>query len=382
MIGPQTHTAAWFCVFLLPALALAQARRQTAPLVSPEVHADGRVTFRLQAPKAESVKLESGEMEATIGRQPKGMEKGADGLWTLTVGPLQPGIYDYSFNVDGLRITDPASPHVFENRRGSRGYVEIPGPPDNPRQDQWRDVPHGTVSIHWYLSKATAERRRVHVYTPPGYEQQSGKKYPVMYLLHGRGDNDSHWMWMGRANVIADNLIADGKSVPMLIVMPDGHAIERPFTLEMDERQRAEVLTAFQRDLLESVLPLVESNYRVRTDREHRAIAGLSMGGFQSLSVGLKHLDQFAWIGAFSSALITTSPVMSALRDDPEGVNRQLKLLWITIGKDDSLLQRNRQFIQALNELHIRHEYQETPGAHRWSVWRRYLAELMPRLFR
>jgi enterochelin esterase family protein len=236
--------------------------------------------------------------------------------------------------------------------------------------------------MHWYVSKATGGQRRVHVYAPPGYQQQGAKKYPVLYLLHGRGDNDSHWMWMGRVNVIADNLIADGKAVPMLIVMPDGHVIQRPFTLEMDERQRAQLLAAFAEDLLESVLPLVESNYRVQADRERRGIAGLSMGGFQSLSVGLKHLDQFAWIGSFSAAVAKNSPVTSALREDPDGVNRQLKLLWIAIGKEDFLLDRNRQLVQALSDLKIHHQYKETPGAHRWSVWRLYLAEFMPQLFR
>jgi enterochelin esterase family protein len=377
----RVYAAVGFCPFLLPMLAFAQPPRQMPPLISPEVQADGSVTFRLRAPKAESVKLQSGEMEATIGRQPKGMDKGSDGVWSVTVGPLEPGIYDYTFDVDGLQITDPSSPSVFENRRGSRGYVEVPGPADKPRHEQWRDVPHGTVSIHWYLSQATGQRRRVHVYTPPGYQQRA-EKYPVLYLLHGRGDNDSHWMWLGRANVIADNLIADGKAVPMLIVMPDGHAIQRPFTLEMDQRQRAQFMAAFEDDLLQSVRPLVESHYRAEADREHRAIAGLSMGGFQALNVGLKHLDQFAWIGAFSSALATNSPLISNLRADPEAVNRQLKLLWLAIGKDDSLLARNRQFVESLDELKIRHEYQETPGAHRWSVWRLYLSELMPRLFR
>ena len=235
-------------------------------------------------------------------------------------------------------ITDPSSPNVFGNRQGSRGFVEVPGPKGNPRHDEWRDVPHGTVTIHWYDSKASGTRRRVHVYTPPGYGKDPTQKYPVLYLLHGSGDNDSHWMHIGRANVIADNLIADGKAVPMLIVMPDGHVRERPAG-PVDDKTRLEIRQAFERDLLENVVPLVESTYRVRTDAASRAIAGLSMGSAQSLAVGLGHPDQFAWIGAFSGAISPDDPVLAALKADPAKVNERLKLLWLAIGKEDGGLQ-------------------------------------------
>ncbi len=335
--------------------------------VSPEVHADGRITFRLQAPKAEQVSV----VCEAVSTQP--MRKDEQGVWSLTVGPVAPGIYDAAFDVDGLRITDPLSPNVFSNRQGSRGYVEVPGPAGHPRHDEWRDVPHGTVSIHWYTSAATGTRRRVHVYAPPGYHQEAAARYPVLYLLHGSGDNDSHWTLLGRANVIADNLLADGRAVPMLIVMPDGHAANR-------ERERGREL--FEKDLLESVVPLVESTYRVQADPQHRGIVGLSMGGGQSIGVGLGQLGQFVWIGAFSAAVSGQDPVLAGLRADPNAANQKLKLLWIGIGKDDFLLARNREFVKILEELKIRHTYQETDGRHAWGVWRGYLAEFLPLLFR
>lgn len=366
-------TVAIFFVLLRLLGHTASAAPHTS-LISPEVRADGRITFRLRAPKAEKVSV----ICEAIGAQP--MSKDEQGIWSLTVGPVPPGIYDCQFDVDGLRITDPASPSVFGNRQGSRGYVEVPGPPGHPRTDEWRDVPHGTVAIHWYTSKATGARRRAHVYAPPGYQQDQSRRYPVLYLLHGSGDNDSHWTLLGRANVIADNLLADGLAVPMLIVMPDGHALDRSRDREKTDRSRWR--EPFEKDLLESVLPLVEANYRVKADAQHRAIVGLSMGGGQSIGVGLGHVDQFAWVGAFSAAVSGEDPVLAGLRTDPGVANKNLKLLWIGIGKDDFLLARNREFVKALDELKIRHTYQETAGKHAWGVWRGYLADFLPLLFR
>jgi enterochelin esterase-like enzyme len=361
-------------VFLL--LAQPVQAQQRAPLVSPEVDASHKITFRLRAPKAEKVTLSSGELQATLGGALPAMSKDASGVWSVTVGPVAPGIYDYSFVVDGVSITDPSSTHVFNNRQGSRGYVEVAGEAGKPRQDEWREVPHGSVTMEWYKSAANGTQRRVHVYTPPGYAKDTSRKYPVVYLLHGSGDNDSHWSLLGQANVIADNLIADGKAVPMVIVMPDGHV-----AAPGGGGARQQGTKLFEKDLLESVVPMVEANYRVETDAAHRAIVGLSMGGGQSLSVGLGHPDQFAWVGAFSAAA-PGADVLNALKAAPDKANQQLKLLWIGIGKDDFLLARNRTFDTALKEGKINHEYVETPGGHRWGVWRLYLGEFLPRLFR
>ncbi len=371
MIHPRTP-------LVLALLLCAQSvhAQQRAALVSPEVNASGEITFRLRAPKAEKVTLSSGELQALLHTLPA-MTKDSAGVWSVTVGPVLPGIYDYDFQVDGLTITDPNSTHVFGNRHGSRGYVEVPGEKDKPRQDEWRDVPHGSVTAEWYKSAVTLARRRAHIYTPPGYAKDTARKYPVVYLLHGSGDNDSHWSLLGQANVIADNLIADGKAVPMVIVMPDGH-VGAPAAAGARIGGARQM---FEKDLLESLIPLVESNYRVETDPLHRAIVGLSMGGGQSLNVGLGHPDKFAWVGAFSAAA-PGPDVLNALKAAPEKANQQLRLLWIGIGKDDFLLARNRTFDAALKEAKINHEYQETAGGHRWGVWRLYLGEFLPKLFR
>lgn len=355
----------------------AQARR---PLISPEVQVDGKVTFRLYAPRADKVTVNSGELQPLLKSGSLPLQKGDDGVWSATVGPVAPGIYDYAFSVDGVTMTDPSSTEVFGNRRGSRGFVEVPGPKGQPRIDEWRDVPHGSVTIHWYNSAVSGSRRRLHVYTPPAYGKEPGRKYPVLYLLHGAGDNDSHWMHIGRANVIADNLSADGKAQSMVIVMPDGHVRERPAGT-VDEKTRGEIRQAFEKDLLAHVIPLVEATYQVRTDPAGRAIAGLSMGSAQALSVGLQHTDRFAWIGAFSGALRRDDPAVTGLRSDIPRTNERLKLLWIGIGTEDVGLKANQELDAALTEMGVRHEYHETEGAHRWSVWRRYLAEFLPRLF-
>lgn len=369
------------CIGVLIISHVSLAQRQQ-PVVSPDVGDDGMVTFRLQAEHADKVTLNSGELEAYMGGSSKEMSRGEGGIWTLSIGPVKPGIYDYTFSVDGLSITDPSSPHVFGNRQGSRGYVEVPGPEGKPRHDEWRDVPHGEMHIHWYNSPAAdGQRRRLHVYTPPGYNQHPEEQYPVMHLLHGSGDNDSHWMHIGRANVIADNLIADGKAKPMIIVMTDGHVpVERREGEERgDYRLRAN--QAFENEIMKTVIPLVNENYRVMKGSANRAITGLSMGGGQSLRVGLNNLDTFDWIGGFSSSARNLDGIVGKLKEDVDATNKKIKLLWIAIGKDDFLLDVNHTFIEMLKDAGIEHEYKETEGSHRWSVWRRYLAEVMPRFF-
>jgi enterochelin esterase-like enzyme len=337
------------------------------PVVSPDVDAGGKVTFRIRAPKATTVKVSSGELKPWLGAGAKELVKDEAGVWSLTIGPVDPGIYDYAFDVDGLRTVDMASGHVFGNRRGARGYVEVPGPKDRPRHDEWRDVPHGTVTTHWYASAVEgAPRRRLHVYAPPGYAKDPARSYPVLYLLHGSGDDDSHWTQLGRANVIADNLIADRKAGAMLIVMTDGLAS----------------LEAYERDLLDRVIPLVESEYRVKPDRESRAIAGLSMGGGQALWAGLRNLDRFAWVGAFSASTWEMAAGVPGAEKDPAKMNAALKLLWIRLGEQDHLLKTTRTFVAMLKDKGIAHDYAETAGGHSWSLWRLYLADFLPLLFK
>jgi enterochelin esterase-like enzyme len=379
----STAAALLACWFAMPQVVKAQTAAPPKPIVSPVVHADGRVTVSLKAAKAAAVKISSGELQRVVGPDALVMTKNDDGVWSATIGPVPPGIYDFAFDVDGLRVTDPSSTHVMGNRTGSRGYLEVPGPKGSPRVDEWRDVPHGAVTQTWYVSKATGKRRSVHIYTPPGYAKNPGEKYPVVYLMHGSGDDDRHWSQLGQANVIADNLIAEKKCVPMVIVMPDGHPAGTAYPAATPEERRlhsAENRRLFGDDLLGSVLPLVESEYRVKTDRESRTIVGLSMGAGQSLDVGLKNLDRFAYVGAFSGGMAGPD-IMSKLSADPAAANKQLRLLWIGIGKDDRGVDSNRTLTAELNRLGIKHEYHETEGAHSWMVWRGYLAEFLPRLF-
>jgi enterochelin esterase-like enzyme len=361
-----------------PAATPPAAAPQRPHVRSPLVEA-GRVTFSVYAPKAAAISVRSGELDRLI-PGPKPMTRAENGVWSLTVGPVPPGIYDYSFDVDGVVITDPESTNVFGNVRGSRGFVEVPGANGEARLDEWRDVAHGAITAQWYESKVTGARRRVHVYTPPGY-YESSRRYPVLYLLHGAGDNDSHWSLIGRANVIADNLIAGSKAEPMIIVMPDGQTYQgQPNEArEVRSRLNAERMEA---DLLQHVMPLVERTYRVQRDRSQRAITGLSMGGGQSLFIGFRNPDRFAWIGGFSSSPVSPSLALSTLAPQANAFNDRVRLLWIRIGKDDFLLPEHNKFIDALKAAGIRHEYTETAGAHMWSVWRQYLGEFLPRLFR
>jgi len=348
------------------------------PIVSPQVGEDRTVTFRIRAPEAKEVRLVSFEIPGISGKSPV-MQKDEKGLWSLTVGPVAPEIYEYWFQVDGVRMVDPGSPWVVANRQGARGFVDVPGPKDKPLAHDMRQAPHGSVAAHWYQSSVTGGLRRVHVYLPPDYPKEPTKRYPVLYLLHGMGDNDSHWVTIGRANVILDNLIADGKAAPMIVAMPDGHA--RLATTGASDEERRRAAAAFEDDLLKEVIPLVESNYRVLADREHRAIAGLSMGGGQALSIGLTRLDLFAYIGGFSSALRSREDVVAELAKDVKRTNEQIRLLWIGCGTDDRLIEGSRQLAGALKEKGIKCQLRETPGGHQWMVWRRYLAEVAPLLF-
>ena len=346
-------------------------RRFERPIVSPEVHADRTVTFRVRAQNATNVTV-SGEWPG--GSKP--MTNDGRGNWSATVGPLASELYGYSFSIDGFQTLDPANSAVKPMRSPRTSILEVPGTPPlihefNP------DVPHGTVREHWYQSKALNRRRSLHVYTPPGYDK-SRRDLPVLYLLHGAGDNDATWTALGRAQVILDNLLAQKKIKPMIVVMTDGHASSWPPGTNAAERARG--TTLYENDLLGDVMPFVESNYRTINKRESRAIIGLSMGGGQSLGVGLNHLDRFAWVGAMSAAVPETN-ALSAVLDDPKGTNRKLKLLWIAIGKDDFLLKRNQDFHALLEGKGVNHTFKITEGNHSWPVWRKYLAEFAPLVF-
>lgn len=378
------------CVFLLVCVqeSHAQQRRSDGPgrdaprrrrrrqrLVSPQVHPDRTVTFRLRSPNAEKVALSGGIVNALGGASAE-LTKGEENIWSGTFGPIEQGIYNYLFDVDGTRFPDPANNRLKIGTSNINSVVDIPG--DEPSFYDNKDVPHGMVHINWYKSEVLDARRRMYVYTPPGYG--SGEKYPVLYLLHGMGDLDEGWVSNARANFIMDNLLADGKIKPMVVVMPYGHA---SFSDEAAQEANSWARGAFEADLLEAIIPYIEGHYDVLKERQHTAIAGLSMGGGQSLGIGLNNLDRFAWVGGFSSAIFSEPEEgFAEILKDPEKTNRQLKLLWIACGKDDGLLVRSEKLVEALKKHNIKHTYRVSEGAHSWNVWQIYLKEMTPLLFR
>jgi enterochelin esterase family protein len=341
--------------------------------VSPEVHSDRRVTFRLRAPGAKEVTV-SGEW----GGGSQALTRDDQGVWSVTLGPLEPDLYGYSFSVDGFRSLDPANPAVKPMRSPTTSILELPGSP--PRLHEFTAVPHGTVRMHWYQSKSLGRRRGLFVYTPPGYERNTRNRYPVLYLFHGAGDNEATWTALGRAHLIVDNLLAQGRAKPLLIVMPDGHAA--PASPPGGPREgRSRNIQAFEQDLLQDVIPFIQENYRVRPDRESRAIVGLSMGGGQSLTIGLNHPELFGWVGGFSAAIFDPENSVATALSDPTRTNQRLRLLWIACGKDDRLIEGSQQLSDLLKRKQIHHEFHATEGNHSWPVWRRYLAQFVPLLF-
>ncbi len=349
-------------------LSVVLALQPQAPIASPEVKADKTVTFRLRAPKATEVLL-NGEWK---GGGKLAMTKDDQGVWSVTVGPLEPDLYGYSFAVDGMTLTDPSNSVLKPMRSPRTSVVDVPGDP--PRLHEYQDVPHGTVRLHEYASKALGRRRPLRVYTPPGYDKDPAARFPVLYLFHGSGDNEATWTSFGHAHLIADNLLAQGKAKAMIIVMTDGHAVVGP-------EARGKNVEMFGKDLLEDVMPFVEANYRTKAEREARAIVGLSMGGGQSLTVGLNHLELFAWVGGFSSAINTPETTVATVLADPAATNAKLKLLWIACGKDDGLVKNAQTLSDVLKAKEIRHQLKITDGNHSWPVWRKYLGEFLPLLF-
>jgi enterochelin esterase family protein len=281
------------------------------------------------------------------------------------------GVHEYSFNVDGVSMIDPGKRAIKPMRAPRTSILEVPGTP--PLVHDFQDVPHGKVSLHWYASKSLGRRRPMQVYTPPGYDANPAARYPTLYLFHGSGDNEATWVAHGHAHWILDNLIAQRRAQPMIVVMLDGHAIAPGATTERNAN-----IAAFERDLLEDAMPLVVANYRTREDAAHRAIIGLSMGGGQSVNIGLKHVDRFAWVGGMSSSVREGINLIG----DGTALNQKLKLLWFACGKDDSLVKANQDFDAALKAKNVRHTYVETEGNHSWPVWRKYLADFVPLIFR
>ena len=344
--------------------------------ISPEVHPDRRITFRIHAPRAESVRLSAGDIPGGP-QAPRTLTKGDNNVWSLTLGPIDPGSYRYTFAIDGLTVIDPRNPSLSESNATAWSLVHVPGASFMDAAD----VPHGAVARIHYHSSSLGKLRRMTVYTPPGY-QSGSDKYPVFYLLHGASDSDDSWTSVGRANFILDNLIASGKARPMIVVMPAGHTA--PMSGGPATRPGL-ANTGFQDDFTKDIRPYIEKHYRVLTDRNSRAIAGLSMGGGQTLTISLANLSDYAYVGVFSSGLFTRNlaeaenDLRSKLTDD--AAKSGLKLLWFATGKQDFLLDRTRQTVDLMKKLGLNPTYRETEGGHTWIVWREYLNEFAPQLF-
>ena len=406
---------------VVPAFAQAPAGRGGgAPQIqvnSPEILPDRRITFRILAPQAQAVRISAGDIQG-LGQATQ-LTKVENGVWEITVGPVDPGTYRYTFNVDGVATIDPRSPFISESNNNVWSLIHVPGADFA----DTKNIPHGGVTAVSYYSTALGSFRRMHVYTPPGYERNNDK-YPVFYLLHGAGDSDDSWTSVGRAGFILDNLIAAKKAKPMVVVMPAGHtrrgaaaggAVGRTATDE------------FVKDFTADVMPYVEKNYRVLTDRNNTAIAGLSMGGNHALQVGIPHLNRFAYIGVYSSGLLGAFPGLGGGRRgaappaapsaaapaaappaaapaaaapaapqaptaaDWEKENaatlananlkKGLKVFWFATGKDDFLLTTTNATVELFKKHGFTPVYKETAGGHTWVNWRDYLNEFAPMLF-
>jgi len=344
----------------------------------PRVYSDLRVTFRLKAADAKIVKLHpAGD---GLGKQDVDMVKGDDGFWTVTTEPAVPGFHYYWFIVDGVVVNDPASETYFGYARQSSG-VEIP----EKGADFYlpKDVPHGEVRMRWYLSKATSLWRRAYVYTPPDYDRDTRTRYPVLYLQHGAGEDERGWTAQGRANFILDNLLAERKAKPMIVVMDCGYA-SRPGEKPSAGRGGGQG-SAFEDVVINELIPMIDAAYRTFNDRKHRGMAGLSMGSGQALQITLRHLEMFSYIGAFSGTIRNFDAKTSydGVFADPAAFNKRVRLLWFGVGTAEaSLLDATRATHQALEQAGIRNVVYESQGtAHEWQTWRRDLHEFAMRLF-
>ena len=383
--------AALVAAVMLAATAAAQevgARRTGAAVTSPEVAADRRVTFRLLAPEAKAVTV-SGDFGSDAG-----MRKGEDGVWSVTVGPLDPEMYVYYFTVDGVRLTDPNNPQVKTGyvTTTTTSLVTVPG--NGPAFYDVQDVPHGEIRTLLYKSKSNGVTRELNVYVPPGYDQARNRRYPVLYLLHGFANDHHSWHRYGRANDILDNLLAKGAIAPFLVVMPLGYGGAHVngdgtgIAPEGSGGVRGDP-ALYERDLLEDIIPMVDGKYRTIPDRKQRAIVGFSMGGGQAGRYGLRHLETFSTVGIMSAGLggggnaaAPGADPVAALAADPAKANKQIDLLWIACGKDDAAMKGAMALHEALGKAGIEHTFLETEGAHHWRVWRRYLRDLAPLLFK
>ncbi|GAB3169105.1 esterase family protein [Telluribacter humicola] len=376
----------WLAWLLLGLSRLVLAQPPRGPLVvSPQVNADKTVTFRYLAPLANEVKLSGQFLKAQMA-----MTKDAQGIWSVTVGPVKPDIYPYSFQVDGVTTMDPANVAFFPNERFKASLVDVPG--NTPLIHALREVPHGSVNYEYYPSMEGTTGSLV-VYTPPGYDQAPNKKYPVYYLISGTTDTEETFFKVGKTNLILDNLIAEGKAKPMIIVMPYGNIAARVAEQRggakpadptgRDNPEAVKRANDFATDLVSNVIPYIEKSYRAMPGRDNRAIGGFSRGGGQTLRTAFSNMDKFAWVCAYSSYLSPEEMERSypAIVSNPANTNKQLKLLWVSVGSDDFLYKGTVEFMDYLKAKQVNYKSLVTDGGHTWMNVKTYVAATVPLLF-
>ncbi len=365
---------------ILPLLWIASASLAQQPSIpkfnSPEALPDGRVTFRYFDPPAQKVTV---NIEGA--KSPLAMQKDPSGIWTATTEVLAPDLYGYTFSSDGAHRLDPHNTDIKPNLLNLSNVVHVPGKTTLPWEES--AITHGVIHHHFYHSAVVGDDRDFYVYTPPAYDPNAAVTYPVLYLLHGYSDDASAWTAVGKANLILDTLIAEHKAKPMIVVMPLGYGapeIVRPGNSFQDQSLRQRNFDKFQAALVGEVIPEVERSYKVSKNRDARAIAGLSMGGAESLLTGLNHLDLFSAVGAFSAGGLNAD-FAAAFPQVSAADNAKLHVLWVACGTDDRLITPNRNFIAWLKSKGVNVKPIETPGMHTWMVWRRNLIAFAPLLF-
>jgi enterochelin esterase-like enzyme len=379
-----------FLLILLAVIFTVQinAQNQRGPrVVSPEIQPGNKVTFRLLAPDATNVTI-SGNWMPGWGTQVD-MVKGDSGIWSATTEVLAPEFYTYSFNVNGVKTLDVQNVQVVRDGTRYENFVIVPGAASDVYAV--KDVPHGMISKVWYPSPSLNKTRRMYIYTPPGYDG-SKDKYPVLYLLHGAGGDEDAWTTLGRTPYILDNLIAAGKAKPMIVVMTNGNAWSSAAPGEEPKAAAAPDYTqmargGFEKSLVADVIPFVEKNYRVLTDKNNRAVAGLSMGGMHTQNITNTNPGMFGYIGVMSMGLMNDRRWASYNEEEHKKQLKALqdsgvKLYWIACGKEDFLIESVNNLRKLYDGMGFKYEYMETTGGHTWTNWRIYLAELSPRLFK
>lgn len=377
----------YFLVAMFPLISKGQATvnasAATNVIVSPEISSDNSVTFRLRAPGAKDVTISVDWVPTAGGGEPRKLTKDTGGIWSINVGPLAPELYSYTFVVDGVRTIDPLNPLVKRDGRRNESMLLVSGAASN--FYGVKNVPHGTLSKVWYPSPTIGFNRRLYVYTPPGYET-NGKKYPVFYLLHGSGGDEDAWTTLGRAPYILDNLIAEGKAKPMIVVMTNGNAFqsaapgESPEGNQLPPANRSTYAGKFEASLVKDVVPFIENNYRTLTDKNNRAIAGLSMGGGHTLTITNNNPDKFGYVGVFSMGARNPN---SAFDKGLQAVKANgVKKYWIACGVDDRLMDTYKALQKALDKNGVPYTSYESSGGHTWANWRIYLSMYAPLLFK